>query len=1142
MHTMHRYQENERNMTLEIRKVELGDKGEWRCRVWNNEGSITRNFTLHIIDPIKMFDYLAESGVPDVENLLPGLHSHADLQYLKYKLRNWNPNLDIDAKIQDMSYILKNRPSAIESNNGLNDDDYNSVEPEEQSKTKASEEQSKTRASGISQNQQPHQQFLPNIPEEAAAEEEKETTLSPTMATVPFEIVETTTRSGYWPGPRKLTNLAPYFRQASLHGSAPIISPAGRTVKLSCRASGQPQPHVIWHKNNIELSDKSERNTGAPYKFRKFSLEMQDAVESDSGMYHCEVFNKHGTIRRDFEVTIVDRARSKPIIVPNVLMNETVNVNSTVNFTCKVISDSLPYFSWAKLLMINGSYINYTDPAEPKFNILDTYFMPRAKVSRDHRVTILTIINVTLDDQGLYACIAGNSLGLTMANATLTVNEFRPMTLPTEQLTPPTDFQYVLFIALIFFAVAILAAVATYIVYQRRQSKNRIQNLDKMGVLKKVVITKKEPKDGEFWPDLASSYAITIESVIRKQEHENSGDTSFSPQYEVPTDDRWEIDRSKLTLTNILGEGAFGEVWQAILQKEVEGGNYEEEPVAVKKLKQTAQDKELIILVGEMQIFKSIGEHKNVLKLIGCSTGLGPLYVVLELCRHGNLRSFLQSHRRIDEEPIYNYSENSESSVNYVQPHQSPSVMLEGDSQQGMRKLMLRDLIRFATEISRGMEFLAAKKIIHRDLAARNVLVAENYTMKISDFGLSRNVIHNDYYRKHGNGNLPIKWMAPESLDEDRHIYTTYSDVWSYGVIVWEIMTLGEQPYRNIPMGCLYEKLKSGYRMEAPPTCPEEISSVMQRCWRDIPEERPSFKTIGDYFDKIIKGCDTYKEETHSEPSPQQSDDSDNGDEGLIYDIISPLQPRKRPMLVPDMESFEDFVEKSNINSIDNAEDSPLLGRRSNASPKIRRKGRPKTEPYYFNMEAARNNEYDSAIASPMWNERNETEGESDATNLSETESLLARQRRIAPIEHDYVNNEALNSRSKHSSKSSKASNNYYSNTGVRNSQFSDSSAFEMELGTMIYSSPPSKKSSSSNLSVGVTQPPVPSRVSSQNGFIQRSYSTESQTSSGRGGSSAMSSAEGLGGIGDLCQIEYTTINPTRTPSSSNPKLSPTKK
>uniref|UniRef100_A0AC35G6I2 Ig-like domain-containing protein n=1 Tax=Panagrolaimus sp. PS1159 TaxID=55785 RepID=A0AC35G6I2_9BILA len=176
---------------------------------------------------------------------------------------------------QDMSYILKNRPSTLENGNGVAEDDYNSVEAEEQSIPKAS-------APATVQKQQ----SLPVIPEEEVIHEE--TTLHPTEATAPFEIVETTTRSGYWPGPRKLTNLAPYFRQASLHGSAPIISPAGRTVKLSCRASGQPQPHVTWHKNNIELSDKSERNTGAPYKFRKFSLEMQDAVESDSGMYHCE--------------------------------------------------------------------------------------------------------------------------------------------------------------------------------------------------------------------------------------------------------------------------------------------------------------------------------------------------------------------------------------------------------------------------------------------------------------------------------------------------------------------------------------------------------------------------------------------------------------------------------------------------------------------------------------------------------------------------------------------------------------------------------------------------------------------------------------------------------------------------------------
>ena len=158
-----------------------------------------------------------------------------------------------------------------------------------------------------------------------------------------------------------------------------------------------------------------------------------------------------------------------------------------------------------------------------------------------------------------------------MGNATLTVNEFRPKTLPTDPIPPPMNFQFILFFGLIFLAVAILAAVATYIICQRRQSKNRIQNLDKMGVFKKVIITKKTPKDGEIWPDLASSYAITIESVVRKHELENSALDEANQRYEVPTDPKWEIDRKKLNIQSKLGEGAFGEVWQATLQKDDNG-------------------------------------------------------------------------------------------------------------------------------------------------------------------------------------------------------------------------------------------------------------------------------------------------------------------------------------------------------------------------------------------------------------------------------------------------------------------------------------------------------------------------------------------------------------------------------------------
>lgn len=168
-----------------------------------------------------------------------------------------------------------------------------------------------------------------------------------------------------------------------------------------------------------------------------------------------------------------------------------------------------------------------------------------------------------------------------MGNATLVVNEFRPKTLPTDPIPPPTDFQFILFFGLVFLAVAILAAVVTYIICQRRQSKNRIQNLDKIAVFKKVVITRKPPKDGEIWQDLASSYAITIEPVVREHENDKSGNPEGNCGYEVPTDSKWEIDRKRLNLHTKIGEGAFGEVWQGNMQSE-EPGN---ESVSIFKAK-----------------------------------------------------------------------------------------------------------------------------------------------------------------------------------------------------------------------------------------------------------------------------------------------------------------------------------------------------------------------------------------------------------------------------------------------------------------------------------------------------------------------------------------------------------------------------
>lgn len=147
------------------------------------------------------------------------------------------------------------------------------------------------------------------------------------------------------------------------------------------------------------------------------------------------------------------------------------------------------------------------------------------------------------------------------------------------------------------------------------------------------------------------------------------------------------------------------------------------------------------------------------------------------------------------------------------------------------------------------MEYLASRRCVHRDLAARNVLVCENNVLKIADFGLARN-IQGEYYRKTTNGKLPIKWMAIESLEGQ--VYTSQSDVWSYGVLLWEIMTLGAKPYKGLPLQDIYKKLEKGYRMEQPPNCNTEIYTLMRKCWSAQPTDRPTFTEIVHTIDRLL--------------------------------------------------------------------------------------------------------------------------------------------------------------------------------------------------------------------------------------------------------------------------------------------------
>ncbi|XP_017488901.1 PREDICTED: tyrosine-protein kinase Abl isoform X3 [Rhagoletis zephyria] len=260
-----------------------------------------------------------------------------------------------------------------------------------------------------------------------------------------------------------------------------------------------------------------------------------------------------------------------------------------------------------------------------------------------------------------------------------------------------------------------------------------------------------------------------------------------------PEPDEWEICRTDIVMKHKLGGGQYGEVYEAVWKRY---GN----TVAVKTLKEDTMA--LKDFLEEAAIMKEM-KHPNLVQLIGVCTREPPFYIITEFMSHGNLLDFLRSPARETLDAVA--------------------------------------LLYMATQIASGMSYLESRNYIHRDLAARNCLVGDNKLVKVADFGLAR-LMRDDTYTAHAGAKFPIKWTAPEGLAYNK--FSTKSDVWAFGVLLWEIATYGASPYPNIDLTDVFHKLEKGYRMERPPGCPPEVYDLMRQCWHWNAADRPTFKSI----------------------------------------------------------------------------------------------------------------------------------------------------------------------------------------------------------------------------------------------------------------------------------------------------------
>lgn len=580
----------------------------------------------------------------------------------------------------------------------------------------------------------------------------------------------------------------------------PLTAVAGDNITLTCRGTRFLYDNLSWHDpQGHRVPDNETILRIEPYSV-SLSVKLPNVSRDHALGYECRAVNINLNKEVNTTSVLTINERIVPFLKQN-LTNQDVNSSSTLTLACLASGEPKPLITWYKdkTPVTAGPGITLKDDGT------------------------LIIERVKKDDEGMYECHASNAEGVAITSAVITVVGEEGK----------ANIEVIILVC--------TGAAATF-----------------LWIMLILFIRKlRKPSSADFKPGYLSIIMDPDQIPLDEQCDR------------LPYDgNKWEFPRDRLRLGKTLGHGAFGKVVEASAFGIDKMSTCK--TVAVKMLKVGATNNECRALMSELKILIHIGHHLNVVNLLGaCTKRGGPLMIIVEYCKYGNLSNYLRSRR--GDFVVYKSqdgkalrsssgcdlselikrrlesvaSTGSSASSGFIEDKSYCDSEEEEEEPEDLYKkvLTLEDLICYSFQVAKGMEFLASRKCIHRDLAARNILLSENNVVKICDFGLARDIYKDPDYVRKGDARLPLKWMAPEAIFDK--VYTTQSDVWSFGVLMWEIFSLGASPYPGLQIDeefCC--RLKEGTRMKAPEYSSSEIYQTMLDCWHGEPIQRPTFTEL----------------------------------------------------------------------------------------------------------------------------------------------------------------------------------------------------------------------------------------------------------------------------------------------------------